>query len=246
MALKAAPADQALLLELHALDMRLQQLRNRAAKLPEEARLAELAAERDRVRRTLSAQTGELDDARAELRRVESDVELVDARIARDRDRLAASSSTKDIQGLEHELAALAKRKSDLEDIELAVMETLEQREAAVAATTAEADRIAADTAAATAARDAALGSIAGDRSAAERDRGTIAGRVPSELLDLYERQRSRYGIGASHLQRGVTSASGVALTASDMNTVRLAAPDDVILCPDSNAILVRTDESGL
>jgi len=27
---------------------------------------------------------------------------------------------------------------------------------------------------------------------------------------------------------------------------VRAAAPDDVLLCPDSSAILVRTNESGL
>jgi hypothetical protein len=30
------------------------------------------------------------------------------------------------------------------------------------------------------------------------------------------------------------------------MTVVRAAAPDDVLLCPDSNAILVRTNESGL
>jgi hypothetical protein len=43
-----------------------------------------------------------------------------------------------------------------------------------------------------------------------------------------------------------VSSASGLKLNENDMATVRAAAPDDVILCPDSNAILVRTAESGL
>ena len=42
------------------------------------------------------------------------------------------------------------------------------------------------------------------------------------------------------------TSASGVELTGSDLATVRTAAPDAALMCPDSNAILVRTDESGL
>jgi hypothetical protein len=37
-----------------------------------------------------------------------------------------------------------------------------------------------------------------------------------------------------------------VELTGSDLAAVRHAAPDAVLLCPDSNAILVRTDESGL
>jgi hypothetical protein len=37
-----------------------------------------------------------------------------------------------------------------------------------------------------------------------------------------------------------------VKLNANDMAAVRAAAPDEVILCPDSNAVLVRTAESGL
>ena len=77
-------------------------------------------------------------------------------------------------------------------------------------------------------------------------DREAVAARVPADLLALYEKQRARYGVGASHLRGGVTSASGVALNSSDMNTVRAAAPDDVLICPDSNAVLVRTAESGL
>ena len=52
---------------------------------------------------------------------------------ARDAERLAASSNSKEAQGLESELASLARRKSDLEDAELEVMERLEQADAAVA-----------------------------------------------------------------------------------------------------------------
>ena len=69
---------------------------------------------------------------------------------------------------------------------------------------------------------------------------------MPDDLLALYEKQRARYGVGASMLQGGVSLASGVALNSSDMSTIRAAAPDDVLLCPDSNAVLVRTGESGL
>ena len=69
---------------------------------------------------------------------------------------------------------------------------------------------------------------------------------MPAELLALYEKQRERYGVGASHLRGGVSSASGVALNATDLGAVRAAAPDDVLLCPDSSAILVRTAESGI
>jgi len=48
--------------------------------------------------------------------------------VARDKERMQSSASVKDVAAFEQELAALAKRQSDLEDIELAVMETLDER----------------------------------------------------------------------------------------------------------------------
>ncbi|HTE61052.1 MAG TPA: hypothetical protein VK631_11930 [Solirubrobacteraceae bacterium] len=246
MALKADPADQALLLELQALDTKLQQLGHRVSTLPESAALIALTAERDALQRTVVEQTGQSEDAQSELKRTESDVAVVDARIARDTERLQASASVKDVAALEQELTALAKRKSDLEDIELAVMETAEERETALATSRTALTDLDARIADATAARDAAMGGLDDERRHADADRATIASTVPAELLALYEKQRARYGVGASLLQGGVSLASGVALNASDMSTVRSAAPDDVLLCPDSNAILVRTAESGL
>ena len=246
MALQADPADQALLLDLQALDSRLQQLGARAGSLPEAAALAALAAERETLQRTVAEQTGAWEDAQAELKRTEADVAVVDARIARDTERLQASSSVKDVAALEQELAALAKRKSDLEDIELAVMETNEERETALTASRAALDQLGARITEATAARDAALVELEAERERTVAERTALAGRVPEELLALYEKQRARYGVGASLLRGGVSQASGVALTASDMAVVRAASAYDVLLCPESSAILVRTGESGL
>jgi len=246
MALTAAPEDQALLLDLQALDTKLAQLAHRASTLPEAGVVTELTAGREALQRRLVEQRGAVEDARLELRRTESDVEVVDARIMRDRDRLQSSSSVKDIQAFEQELAALAVRKSDLEDIELAVMETVEARDAELAATRAELAELDERIAAAIAARDAALEVLAADRRHAEANRATVAGKVPADLLALYEKQRARYGVGASLLRAGVSSASGVALNSTDLGAVRAAAPDAVLLCPDSNAVLVRTAESGL
>ena len=58
---------------------------------------------------------------------------MVDARRSRDAELLRTVSNPKDAAGLEHELASLTKRKSDLEDAELALMERLETAESAVA-----------------------------------------------------------------------------------------------------------------
>lgn len=246
MGLKAAPDDQALLLELQTLDTTLQQLARRAEKLPEREIVERLESTRTALERTRAEQSGAAEDVRLELKRTEADVEVVQARIMRDTERLNTSASVKDVAALEQELESLARRKSDLEDIELAVMETLEQRESDLATTEGELATLSAAISEAIATRDAALAEIEGERTRAVADRQTVAAQVPADLLALYEKQRERYGTGASHLRGGVSSASGVALAATDMTKIRAAEPDDVILCPDSNAILVRTAESGL
>ena len=84
MPLKAAPEDQALLLDLQALDIKLGQLAHRVAKLPETAAVAELASRRDGVQAAVLQQTGAWEDARTELKRTEADVQVVETRMARD------------------------------------------------------------------------------------------------------------------------------------------------------------------
>lgn len=246
MALTAPPETQALLLDLQQLDTKLAQLDHRAKSLPELAELAQLTKQADEVRRTLAEQTGVLDDINAELKRTESDVEVVEARIKRDGERLQASSSVKDVAGLEHEIAALQKRLNDLEEIELVVMERAEEQQSAVNQTKAEHEALLARIAQAEGARDAALTEISAERETTAASRSALESRIPEDLLALYEKQRARYGWGASLLQGGVSSASGVKLNESDMAVIRAATPETVLLCPDSSAILIRTAESGL
>jgi predicted nucleic acid-binding Zn-ribbon protein len=244
MPLTASPDDQALLLDLQKLDTTLQQLAHKARNLPEIAVLA--TADAVRLRSRLASEQGALEDAEVELRRIESDVAVVEARVARDRQRLASTSSVKDVQALEGELTALARRTSDLEDLQMDVMERVESLGAVARLTQSELDQIDGRRADATTSRDESLAGLERERAQVAADRETIAARVPADLLALYERQRERYGVGASLLRGGVSSASGVTLTGSDLAAVRSASAYDVLLCPDSNAVLVRTQESGI
>jgi predicted nucleic acid-binding Zn-ribbon protein len=246
MALTASPESQALLLDLQALDTKLAQLDHRAKTLPELTTLSELTRAVEVLKGVLAERNGALEDVALELRRVEADVEVVETRITRDNERLQSSSSVKDVAALEQELTALRKRLGDLEEIELTVMERHEESQAAVADTTAQLAELAARVGDAVAAKDAALAELAAERATAAAGREAIAATVPADLLALYEKQRARYGTGASHLRGGVSQASGVKLLENEMQAIRAAAPDAVIMCASSEAILVRTAESGL
>ncbi|MGB4779970.1 zinc ribbon domain-containing protein [Microbacterium sp.] len=243
--MKSSHADQLLVLELASLDAAISRA-DHARRNPEQtARVQALLTQRQTQSAELTTLLGARDDARVELARLESDVSLVDARAARDNERLAATSNVKEAQGLERELAALAGRKSDLEDTQLEIMERLENADAAVAAqeaaiaeTNAEGARLSAE------GKDAVAAATA-TWEGATRDRAAVASRVPADLLALYERLAAR-GVGAGLLRRRTCEGCHMVLAGTDLNALRQATEDDVVMCPECGCILVRTDESGL
>lgn len=246
MALKASPQEQSLLLDLQALDTKVSQLQHRSKSLPQHEAIAELAKQTAALRLTELEQRGAHEDVTIELSRLEADVQIVLARISRDTERMQSSTSSKDALAFEHELGLLAKRQFDLEEIQFTVMEKLEEREQELEATRAQISAIGSQSDFLAAERDAELATIEGEIKHSSANRSTIASKVPADLLALYEKQRARYGTGASLLQHGVSKASGVKLLENEMQAIRAAAPDDVIMCASSEGILVRTDESGI
>jgi predicted nucleic acid-binding Zn-ribbon protein len=242
---KATAADQRRLVEVAQLDARIRQADHARRNPPQAARVQELLGRRQELSAELSSRLGARDDLRTELSRIESDVAVVDARAARDAQRLASSSNAKEAQGLESELAALARRKSDLEDAELSVMERLELADAAVAeqegliaATNAEGAELSAEGKRAVAEAGAAF-------DAATRDRAAIAGGLPGELIALYERVAARSS-GAALLRRRTCEGCRMVLAGTDLQVLRQAPEDEVVTCPECGCILVRDDESGL
>jgi len=244
---KASPPEQKELLRLQALDIRLQQVEHQAKALPQHAELAALARTLDVSKTVLTGRTGEVEDARIELRRIESDVEVVEKRIARDTNRAQHTSSIKDVQALETELAALTSRLAALEEIELAVMERLEEKEAAVAETEAERAAVATRVAEIEADRDVLLVDLNRQLGELVRDREAIVSAIGADLAALYEKRRvAGRGNAASLLRARTCSGCTMTLTGNDLEDVRAAPADDIVFCPDCGAILVRTEESGI
>lgn len=245
--MKASPAEQEQLLRLQSLDTRLAQLAHKLGSLPQAGRLAEFAARDQAVRGTRAEALGTLEDARVELKRLESDVAIVEARIARDSERLQHTSSVKDVSALESELASLRRRLNDLEEQELVVMERVEEADVAVSSIDLQREAIVTEVAALEAERDEAAGDLGVQREQTERDRAVVAEGVAEPLLAFYEQRRVRGGgVGAALLRARTCGGCGITLTGSDLESVRRSAPDEVVLCPECDRILVRTDESGL
>ncbi|MEW2546757.1 C4-type zinc ribbon domain-containing protein [Streptomyces sp. NPDC047002] len=247
--MNAAPADQLRLLDVQALDVRLSQLAHRRSALPEHAELEALAKDLAQLRDLLvAAQTEESDTAR-EQTKAEQDVDQVRTRAARDQQRLdsGAVTSPKDLENLQREIASLARRQSDLEDVVLDVMERRESAQGRVAELT---ERLAAVQAAsdqAAARRDEATAGIDTEIAGVRKEREAVAASVPADLLKLYEKLREQQdGVGAARLFQRRCEGCRLELNITELNDVRAAAPDAVVRCENCRRILVRTAESGL
>lgn len=240
--MKADPSVQLRLLDLQALDTRLTQLAHAKKTLPqiaeaEQARSALTAVSDDLVR----AQT-HLSDVQREVTRADADVQMVRDRAARDQARLDSGQGTaKDLTALQHELASLARRQDELEEIELEVMERAEEAQTAVARLSAEQGTATARAATLEQARDAALADLDAERAKVEQPRAGMVAEIDDGLIALYERIRANSGIGAAALVQGRCSGCQLQLNPVDLSRIAAAAADEVLRCEECNRILVRT-----
>lgn len=243
--MNANPADQLLLLDLVRLDSQARGADTARRNPAQAAQVNVLLTQRQSLSVELTRLLGIRDDIEAELKRIVSDVAVVDKRAARDAQLLASTSSAKDAQGLEHEIASLARRKSELEDAELSLMERLESADAEADAQRALIREINDEGARLSAEGKAAVADAQVRWDAATRDRAAIAARIPDALLAQYDRISQR-GPGAGLLSRRICGGCHMELSGIDMKRIAQAADDEVVTCPECGCILVRTDESGL
>lgn len=246
--MKAAPRQQQRLLDLQAIDTRLDQIQHARTHLPQHAELADLNEKSvvlsDEHIRVKTAH----DDVQRELRKSDADVQQVRDRAARDEQRLASGTGTaKDLQAIQRELESLARRQNELEEIELEVMERAEAIESDLAELQAGLDRLQAQIAEVESTRDEALGRLDDEAASIGAPRESVVAEVGEELVALYDKIRAvSGGLAAAPLRQRRCGGCQLELNAVDLNRIKAAAEDEVIRCEECRRILVRTPESGL
>ena len=239
---KAAPEEQLRLLDLQALDSTLNKLTRQAAVARANPLLTSTAAQVAVVDAELVRATTELGDVQRELTRAEDEVQSVVTRLERDEKRLNSGTGlSKDLVALQHEIGSLTKRRSDLEDVQLEAMERVEVAREAQAGVQARTASIRAELVALEEARDAELADIEAERQRVQAERDELADTFDRALLTIYERILARRGVGAARLFHGKSEGSGMQLSPGDLADISGAAADDIVLCPDSGCILVRS-----
>lgn len=248
MTVKADPTAQAALLELQAQDAILAQLQHRRNTLPEIARITELEAQIKDVDGTRIELDTQVSDLTREQKKADAEVEMVKTRRTRDEERLnsGAVSNPKDLASLQHELVALERRISTLEDAELEIMEKLEEAQTGLAVVQGDLDSLKADRDEQVAARDAAIEVLDQQAADTQAERGTSAAGIPVDLITLYDKVRGQYGVGAAALRARRCEGCRLEINGADLRELAAAPEDEVLRCPECSRILIRTPESGL
>lgn len=239
----AAPQAQRRLLDLQAVDTAIAQLEHRRKALPEHAKIAEGQKARAQLSESIVAAGTVAGDLELDLQKAEADLVPVRERLVRDQQRLDSGSVTdgKQLTALIDEIEHLKRRISDLEDIELEVMESHENA-------TAEHDRLVAERGevenslrSLIAARNEQVAEIDADLAQQRSGRDKIAADLPEDLVALYQRIADRNGgVGVGVLQGRRCGGCQLEATASALASYQAAATDEVVRCEECDRILVR------
>jgi predicted nucleic acid-binding Zn-ribbon protein len=246
--MRASPKDQQRLLDVQAIDTALQQLAHRKKNLPELAEIAGLvkvigALEDERARAEVH-----VDDLDRDIARLEREVDAVRQRRNRDNERMVDGRlPARELTALEHEVASLTRRQSELEDAELELMEKRETAQAALDSVDTKIASARERREATEAKRDLALNEITKEEEWKVTSRRPLIADLPADLVELYDKIREQSGgLGAALVRHGQCGGCRLELYGADRARVKAAPPDEVLRCEECRRIMVRTAESGL
>ena len=237
--MKATETQQADLLSLANLDLEITRSRSAIKNLSSGAQFSELReAQRQLATKLIDARNA-LDTVELELKRAETDLQLVEQRIAKDEQRLNSTNNAKDAQGIQSEIESLKRRKSDLEDIELAILEEHEAAKAVYATVSVDKAAVDDELSAAETANESELMKLRSGLDLLTNDRAQQAARINAELIELYDKKAAR-GMPVARLLGRECGACRISLGAAAFNEVESLPRDEIATCPECQAILIR------
>jgi predicted nucleic acid-binding Zn-ribbon protein len=231
------------LLALQGRDTAVDQLRHRAASLPERAALADVTARATGLEAALAELTPRIEELAGRQQSIEEQIAGAAGRRheLESRMRTGTGYSTRDLQAMDHEVSSLAGHQRHLEEQELGLLEEQEPLDNEAAEYRGALDGLVAEAARLEAAIAEAETAIAADIETEQAARAQLAVGIPPDLLARYEAVRAkRGGVGAAALVGDRCDGCHLVLPAVDVDRIRHLSPDELAVCPECDRILVR------
>jgi uncharacterized protein len=224
-------------------DSNADRLRHRKATLPEQARLAEVEQTLAALDASMADVGGRRDEVMRRQQRHEDELASIETKIGEVEKRLYSGAVTvpRELQAMEADVTSLKRHRSDIEDHVLEAMQEREPLDGELAtlgeqrsALEEEAERLRQTIAEQSTDIDAEL-------STELEARKVAATSIPDDLLSQYERLRaSQGGVGAARLVNGRCSGCHLTLPATELDRIKHADADAVVLCDQCGRILVH------
>jgi len=237
--MKLDKAGQSALLKLSQVDLEIDQVKVEITKAVNSAELAEASAKLAAASGDVLASRTTFENLNMEARKADDNLHLVEERIARDVERLNNTSSPKDAQAIQSEIESLTKRKSDLEEVELEVLERLEKAEFeldAYSSTREELAKVVSDLQVSIQSQVDELKSRGRKLTA---DREILVAKVPEDILQKYQSLAAKQ-IAVGQIENRSCTACRMGLTASTIDGLSSLPEDQVGSCPECLAMIVR------
>lgn len=241
----ASLVDQLQLLDLQQLDTKLTQLAHQRKVLPELEAVSAAQAKISDLSSALLASRTAASDLKRELTKAEADVEQVATRLERDQVRLDSGSvSAKDATALLDEISKLNVRHSALEEVQLEVMERLDAHNDALSKIESANAGMEEDLLKAKESLAAADAAVVTEGKAVVVERDYLAAKIPSDLVNLYNKVRAQNGgLGAVPLIGNRCGGCRLEMNPTDLAAVLGAPEDKIVRCEECSRILVRVPE---
>ncbi len=215
-------------------------------KLEAQAKQLATGVDLETARSAQLANSAEISQARSEhealvreLDRLEADLGLVHKRIATDKDRLTKTAVARDVLGIQHELETLAKRASDLEDVELELLERKSESDMRLHELEALGDKLEQELQLTKARVQLELTDLKAQFQANQQLALELRKKLPEDLLSRFDLKLTR-GVAVGKLQKNTCTACNMSITATALADLHQVPGDEVAACPECQAILIR------
>ncbi len=230
----------AALIALQAIDTASDQAQHRRGVLPEReshARATEALREwKQRRQATLSS----MDAADTEIARCESEAHDIDEHRARLERQMKTVIAPREAEALQHEIATLLERRSDLDDRALEQLAVQADAESSLASLIAQEDNLRSELAGADLALAEAESAIDAELVELDRRRIDAIAALPAGVISRYERLRAKLGVAAARLTGAQCEGCHLDLSAGELDEVRRTPADQIPDCPQCGRMLVR------
>jgi uncharacterized protein len=230
-----------LLLQLQAADTEADQLRHRRARLAEREVLA--TAERMRAEWASSgdAMRDRITQLTDEIASEEHQSDALDQQRARLAAQLRTVIAPREAEALQHEIAMLDERRSQLDDRELAALEEQSEIDDRLVAHAGREPEVTAAVDEARQALDAAEAAIDADIVAAVGRAEGLRPQLSAEMLMRYDRLRGQLGgVAVAKLIGNRCDGCHLDLSAAEAEAARATPDGEIADCPQCNRMLVR------